>query len=180
MTVATNLSIGGVWRTINYARPTSRGLYSLARASTSRCLRSIAVDFNYRRSRRQGSITQARGRLCGATDALQTHAIFFHGLVLVKPVSHLFKEALRCCVRRIGNTIMHPFAFAPCFHNSRAPQIRKMPRDLGLIRPEDFHEKTHADFSITDQVQKPEPRPICQRAEEKCQVQFGFVHGHEV
>jgi hypothetical protein len=52
-------------------------------------------------------------------------------------------------IRRIDNSVMHPFAFASRADNPRPPQVRQVPRNTRLICLQDLNQKADAHFVVT-------------------------------
>jgi arsenite methyltransferase len=69
---------------------------------------------------------------------------------------------------------MHPLAVAARRHNSRAPQVRKVPGNLGLTLLQDLHKVADANLAPIHQVQQAQPRGIGERCKQRYQVErFG-------
>lgn len=74
---------------------------------------------------------------------------------------------------------MHPLSIPASGDDTGAPQISKMPGDLGLRPAEDLDEVADADLLISHQVQDSEPGRVTQSPEEALQVKLTFL-SHEI
>ena len=69
-------------------------------------------------------------------------------------------------VRRPGDSIVHPFAFAPYGDDTRTAQIREMSGDLRLRLAEDLHEIADAELPLGHQIQQTQTGAIAEGPKE--------------
>ena len=76
-------------------------------------------------------------KLCAA-HAHKTASILLHFAIVREPVANGFEHLRRSRVPRFDNAIVHPFTLSPSADNPSASEVRKMPGDLRLRRPQNF------------------------------------------
>ncbi len=95
--------------------------------------------------------------LRNAAGSVKTAQVRLHSFLFSNHRERLTKN-LRCAdVGRHNNSVVHPFAFTAGRHDPRPPQIRKMPRNLGLALPKYLDEIANANLPSGHQVQQPQP-----------------------
>src|SRR5581483_3823394 len=67
-----------------------------------------------------------------AADVTKTLAVATHLGIIPERDAHLGENARGMRLRRHNDAVMHPQSFAASRHDSRPPQIRQVPRNLGL------------------------------------------------
>ena len=108
-------------------------------------------------------ILQLRRHPRRAARALQSGAIALHLTIFTHGVEHAVEHSCLKGVARTDDAVVNPLPFPSCRDDSRAAQIREVPRDLRLRLIENLDEVTDADLAFRHQMQQPQSRAIAKR-----------------
>lgn len=100
-----------------------------------------------------------------AAGVIQTFAVALQLFVLAQRGKSALQN--RRCMGLAWNRqpIVDPLPFPTRRHNSRPAQIRQVPRDLRLWRPDHLNEVADAQLLVRHQVDQAQARPVGKRAE---------------
>jgi len=119
---------------------------------------------------------ELHGKSGCAANFLKSGAIVFHRWIIWQTSSHFAKDVGCVGIWRLNQAVVNPLAITARGNYTRAAQIGKMPRDFRLIYLQNFHEKTHANLVVSDEIDQPQTRVIGKRFEEKCDVVLFVSH----
>ncbi len=91
-------------------------------------------------------------RVRRAANPCKTLVVFLHLRVCPQPRLYLAEDSCSVFIGRGHNLVMHPFTVTPGINNTRTPEIRKVPRDLWLIRLYDLDKEADADFTLAHEI----------------------------
>jgi hypothetical protein len=80
------------------------------------------------------------------------------------------------CVGGLDQPIVDPFTVAPGGNQTRAPEIREVARNLGLVSFENFDAETDADFVIAHQMNEAQPGAVGKGFEKRLDTKFLVTH----
>jgi len=102
-----------------------------------------------------------------ATDGTQPGDIPLHLRLFPQVPERLAQNIRGNFVTRHCEPVVHPLPFAPGSRNSRLAQVRQVARNLGLARPQDFHEVANANFAVRNEIEQPQAGGVRQRPEKQ-------------
>lgn len=101
-----------------------------------------------------------------AAGGAQPHNVALHLRLFPQMLHGLAQDSGRDFVHRRRDSVVHPFAFAPCRHDARPAQVGQVARDFRLAHSQDFYKIANTDFTVANQVQQPQPCRIRKRAKQ--------------
>lgn len=80
--------------------------------------------------------------------------------LLRRPIKGLQQDPGSPWIQWKNNSVMNPFSLFSRPDNPRPSEVGEMMRDLGLIQLQGFHEITHANFPLADQIEYAKARCV--------------------
>ena len=93
-----------------------------------------------------------------------------HLRIVCEARAQLAEDSGDVCVGWLRQAVVSPFAIAARGDESGAAQIRKVSRNLRLVRSENFNARTDAELIVTQEVNEPQAGVVGQCFEDQFQV----------
>ena len=116
-------------------------------------------------------------------ERLEARFVILHLWLVCESCAQLAEDSGEVCIGRLSEAIVSPLAIAARGDEAGAAEVRKVPRDLWLIGPENFDTRADAQFIVAQQMNEPQAGVVSKCSEDQFQfhcrnydVQGASVH----
>jgi len=95
-------------------------------------------------------------------DALESSFVVLHLWIVCERCPQLAEDPGEVCIGGLNEAIVGPLAVATCGDEASAAKIREVPRNLWLIRLEDFNARADTELIVAQEMNKAQSRVIGQ------------------